>query len=498
MAQCRQLIAEPRHHQRRSTARRRFDGQPDAITRREIDWLPAIDDEAIRKDAHGATRGCKSIAASIFAANTAIRATRVAEVRRNFVYNFRLMLRFLTAGESHGRALVVILEGLPAGLSIDPDALTRELRRRQGGYGRGRRMAIESDRAEILSGVRAGETLGGPVAMLIQNRDWPNWQQTMHVEAEAPEGATGARRSPVTRPRPGHADLAGGVKYGRSDLRDILERASARETAARVAAGALARQLLEAAGLRLASHIYRIGPVALDDYLKVTFADAAALPDDGPLRCVDPAVEQLMIAEIDRAREAGDTLGGAFEVIATNVPIGLGSYVQWDRKLDGRLAQALMSIPAIKAVGLGIGPEAAARPGSRVHDEIVLDTDDTMPRAGSRDTSTGLARPTNNAGGLEGGVTNGQDLRISAFMKPISTLMKPLRSVDLATMSSSPAAIERSDVCAVPAAAVVGEAMVALVLADALLERFGGDSLAALTRAMTAADAEVRDRFAKR
>jgi chorismate synthase len=490
MPQCRQLIAQPRHHQRRSPAGRWLDGQPDAVTRREIDRLPAIDDEAVRKDAHGATRGCKSIAASVFAANTAIRAARVAEVRRNFVYNFRLMLRFLTAGESHGRALVVILEGLPAGLPIDPDALTRELRRRQGGYGRGRRMAIESDRAEILSGVRAGETLGGPVAMLIQNRDWPNWQQTMHVEPEVPEGATGARRSPVTRPRPGHADLAGGVKYGRSDLRDILERASARETAARVAAGALARQLLQVAGIRLASHVYRIGPIAVDDYLTVTFADAAALPDDAPLRCADPAVEQLMIAEIDRAREAGDTLGGAFEVIATNVPIGLGSYVQWDRKLDGRLAQALMSIPAIKAVGLGIGPEAAARPGSRVHDEIVLDPDDHG--------ATGLARPTNNAGGLEGGVTNGQDLRISAFMKPISTLMKPLRSVDLATMSSSPAAIERSDVCAVPAAAVVGEAMVALVLADALLERFGGDSLAALTRAMTAADAEVRDRFARR
>jgi chorismate synthase len=413
-----------------------------------------------------------------------------AGVRRNFVYNFPLMLRFLTAGESHGRALVVILEGLPAGLSIDPDALTRDLRRRQLGYGRGRRMAIESDRAEILSGVRAGETLGGPVAMLIENRDWPNWQQTMHVQATMPPEATGARRSPVTRPRPGHADLAGGVKYGRTDLRDILERASARETAARVAAGALARQLLLRAGVQIASHVYRIGHVELNDHLQVTFADAAALSDDAPLRCADPTIEQLMIAEIDRAREAGDTLGGAFEVIATNVPIGLGSYVQWDRKLDGRLAQALMSIPAIKAVGLGIGPGAAALPGSRVHDEIVLDPDP--------DAATGLARPTNNAGGLEGGVTNGQDLRISAFMKPISTLMKPLRSVDLATMSPSPATIERSDVCAVPAAAVVGEAMVAFVLADALLERFGGDSVAALTRAMSAADAELRDRFARR
>jgi chorismate synthase len=397
------------------------------------------------------------------------------------------MLRFLTAGESHGRALVVILEGLPAGLRIDQDAITRDLRRRQGGYGRGRRMAIESDRAEILSGVRKGETLGGPVAMMIENRDWPNWQQTMHVAAEASPDATGARRAPVTRPRPGHADLAGGVKYERGDLRDILERASARETAARVAAGALARQLLSHAGIRITSHVFRIGSVALPNHLDVSFDRAAALEDDAPLRCVDGAIEQQMIAEIDRAREAGDTLGGAFEIIATNVPMGLGSYVQWDRKLDGRLAQALMSIPAIKAVGLGVGPEAAALPGSRVHDEIVLDE--------TSESLTGLARPSNNAGGLEGGVTNGEDVRATVYMKPISTLMKPLRSVDLATMSTSPAAIERSDVCAVPAAAVVGEAMVAFVLADALLERFGGDSIGALDRAMAASEAELRARF---
>ena len=397
------------------------------------------------------------------------------------------MLRFLTAGESHGRALVVILEGLPAGLTVDADAITRDLRRRQGGYGRGRRMAIESDRAEILSGVRKGETLGSPVAMLIENRDWPNWQQTMHAGAAAPADASGARRGPVTRPRPGHADLAGGVKYGRGDLRDILERASARETAARVAAGALARQLLLHAGVKITSHVFRIGSVSLPDHLQVDFPRAAALDDDTPLRCVDSAIEQQMIAAVDRAREAGDTLGGAFEVIATNVPIGLGSYVQWDRKLDGRLAQALMSIPAIKAVGLGLGPDAAALPGSRVHDEIVLDEDAA--------TVTHLARPSNNAGGLEGGVTNGEDVRASVYMKPISTLMKPLRSVDLATMTPSPATIERSDVCAVPAAAVVGEAMVALVLADALLERFGGDSIAALDRAMAAAEADLRARF---
>ena len=397
------------------------------------------------------------------------------------------MLRFLTAGESHGRALVVILEGLPAGLPIDTGAIAHELRRRQGGYGRGRRMAIESDHAEILSGVRAGETLGGPVAMTIENRDWPNWQYTMRTEVEAPEGAGGAHRGPVTRPRPGHADLAGGAKYERGDLRDILERASARETAARVAAGALARQLLAHVGVKITSHVFGLGSHVVADRGAIDFARANALPGDSPLRCADPAVEQQMIAEIDRAREAGDTLGGAFEVIATGVPIGLGSYVQWDRKLDGRLAQAIMSIPAIKAVGIGIGPDAAFRPGSRVHDEIL--TGDPSTRV------TGLSRPTNNAGGLEGGVTNGEDVRVSGYMKPISTLMKPLRSVDLTTMTESPAAIERSDVCAVPAAAVVGEAMVAFVLADALLERFGADSVPALERAMAAADAALRARF---
>jgi chorismate synthase len=399
------------------------------------------------------------------------------------------MVRFLTAGESHGRSLVVILEGIPAGLPIDIDAVTRDLRRRQGGYGRGRRMAIESDRADIVSGVRAGQTIGGPIAMLIENKDWPNWQYTMRSTVEAPPDAGGARRAPVTRPRPGHADLAGVAKYGRDDVRDVLERASARETAARVAAGAIARQLLLKIGIRIASHVFSIGDVRLADGATVPFAAAAALADDAPLRCVDTRVEQLMIAAIDRAREAGDTLGGGFEVIVTGVPIGLGTYVQWDRKLDGRLAQALMSIPAIKAVGVGLGPEAAVRPGSRVHDEIVADGTAVRP--------TALGRPTNNAGGLEGGVTNGEDLRISAWMKPISTLMKPLRSVDLTTMTEAPAAIERSDVCAVPAAAVVGEAMTALVLADAVTEKFGGDSLADLEAACAAWDARVRAQFAR-
>jgi chorismate synthase len=396
------------------------------------------------------------------------------------------MVRFLTAGESHGRALIVILEGIPAGLSIDTDAIAGELRRRQGGYGRGRRMQIESDRAEILSGVRAGETIGGPIAMMIENRDWPNWERTMHSQAEVPPDARGANRAPVTRPRPGHADLAGLAKYGRGDIRDILERASARETAARVAAGAIARQLLSRAGIGMTSHVWAIGDARLPEGFSVPFERAAALGVDSPLRCVDADVERRMIDEIDRARESGDTRGGAFEVIARGVPMGLGSYIQWDRKLDGRLAQALMSIPAIKAVGVGIGPDAAYRPGSRVHDEIVPATSDRVPP---------LARPTNNAGGLEGGVTNGEELRVSAWMKPISTLMKPLRSVDLATMTESAAAIERSDVCAVPAAAVVGEAMVALVLADALVEKFGGDSVAELERALATWASSMAERF---
>jgi chorismate synthase len=323
--------------------------------------------------------------------------------------------------------------------------------------------------------------------MMIENRDWPNWQYTMRVGVEPPADAGGARRAPVTRPRPGHADLAGVAKFARSDVRDILERASARETAARVAAGAVAKQLLARAGARVTSHVFVLGEARLPEGTIVPFEQAAALPDDSPLRCVDPDVETRMIALIDRAKEAGDTMGGAFEVIVSGLPVGLGSYTQWDRKLDGRLAQALMSIPAIKAVGVGLGPGVASRPGSRVHDEIVPDESGTHV--------TGVARPTNNAGGLEGGVTNGEDLRVSAWMKPISTLMKPLRSVDLATMQESPAAIERSDVCAVPAAAVVGEAMVALVLADALVDRFGGDALVDLERALNASSDAVRSRF---
>jgi len=400
------------------------------------------------------------------------------------------MLRFLTAGESHGQALVGVLDGVPAGLRLDFDAITRELWRRQQGYGRGRRMRIEHDRAEILSGVRAGETIGGPIAFVIANRDWENWQQTMHVGPVAPDAVRGPARPVVSRPRPGHADLAGTLKYDRDDVRDVLERASARETATRVAAGAIARQLIAALGIEVTSHVFAIGGEALDRPHAVTFDQARDIPLDTRLRCADLDVETRMVAAIDRAREAGDTLGGAFEVVARGVPVGLGSYAQWDRRLDGRLAQALMSIQAIKAVGIGLGPEVVHLPGSRVHDEIVL-------AAGGDGGVPGLARPTNHAGGLEGGVTNGEDLRVTGYMKPISTLMKPLRSVDLKTLTPEAAAIERSDVCAVPAAAVVGEAMVCLVLADAVMEKFGGDSLGELRTARDAWQTRLRARVAR-
>ena len=386
---------------------------------------------------------------------------------------------------------MTILEGVPAGLAIDFDAVTADLRRRQTGYGRGRRMVIESDRADAVSGVRHGVTTGSPIALVIPNKDWENWQRTMRVEADMPADTPGTDRPAVSRPRPGHADLAGFVKYGHDDMRNVLERASARETAARVAVGAVARQLLRSIGVEIVSHVTGIGAAVIADPLALTFHQVRAIPSDSALRCADAAVEQAMIAEIDRARDAGDTMGGSFEVIAHGVPPGLGTYVHWDRKLDGRLAQAIMSIPAIKAVGIGRGPLVAGIPGSRVHDEILpLNT-------GQPADPLGVRRPTNNAGGLEGGVTNGEDLRVTGFMKPISTLMKPLRSVDLSTMTESPATVERSDVCAVPAAAVVGEAMVAIVLADAAIEKFGGDTVEEMVTNLKTFSDRTAGRFAR-
>lgn len=375
------------------------------------------------------------------------------------------MLRYLTAGESHGPCLMGILEGMPAGLRVSREDLDRDLARRQRGYGRGGRMAIEQDRAEILAGVRLGVTTGAPIGLLIRNRDWENWAAIMGADDTGTDG--GGADQPdrrVTRPRPGHADLAGALKYGHTDIRNVLERASARETAMRVAVGALARRLLAELGVGVHSHVVRIGGVtARADGLEPAAIAAAA--EESPVRCADPGAGLRMMNEIDRAREAGDTLGGVVEVLVTGLPPGLGSHVHWDRRLDGRLAGAAMSVPAIKGVEIGLGFEAAARPGSEVHDAIY------------RDRGRGLYRRTNRAGGLEGGMTNGETLTLRAAMKPIATLLAPLESVDLATGEPAAAAVERSDICAVPAAGVVLEAVVALVLAESVIEKFGGDSL---------------------
>jgi chorismate synthase len=407
------------------------------------------------------------------------------------------MLRFTTAGESHGKALVTIVEGLPAGLPVSAEWVDRELARRMQGYGRGARMKIERDHIEWLSGVRAGETLGSPVAMLIPNRDWANWEDVMAYESSDPPGELRRRR--VTRPRPGHADLAGLLKYDRLDGRDILERASARETTARVAAGALAKRLLHEFGVEIGSHVISLGGILTES---ARGPRSAPLPwplneasDRSEVRVLDSAAEAEIIRRIDAAKKAGDTLGGEVEVVARGVVVGLGSHVSWDRKLDGRLAGMLMSIPAVKGVEIGMGFEAARRPGSEVHDPI------ESGKAGKRgsgevDVRGGFRRPTNNAGGLEGGITTGEPVVVKVAMKPIATLMSPLPTVDLASGEPAKAVSERSDVTAVPAMGVIAEALVGLVLADAMLEKFGGDSLAEMQRNYTGYVAALGSRWA--
>ncbi|HEX2201900.1 MAG TPA: chorismate synthase [Longimicrobium sp.] len=394
--------------------------------------------------------------------------------------------RFTTAGESHGPALLCTVEGLPAGLPLDADGIDRELRRRQGGYGRGGRMRIESDRAEILSGVRHGETLGSPVALLVRNRDWANWTDAMSPAPVESQGDDEAMRR-VFFPRPGHADLVGALKYDRTDARDVLERASARETTMRVAAGALAKRLLAELGIAVGSHVVSLGGIVARPPSALP-ADLNAASDPSPVRCLDPEAEGAMIDAIDAAKRDGDTLGGVVEVVARGLPAGLGAHVSWDRKLDGRLAGALMSVQAIKGVEIGLGFEAALRPGSRVHDAITLD--------GAAERGGGYGRVSNHAGGVEGGITTGQPLVVRAAMKPISTLMRPLGTVDLRTGEAAEAVRERSDVCAVPAAGVVAEAMVAIVLADAVLEKFGGDSLGELRRNFEGYLERIRERGA--
>lgn len=377
------------------------------------------------------------------------------------------MLRFTTAGESHGPALTSVLEGMPAGVPLLAAHVNAQLARRQQGYGRGRRMQIEQDQVEFLSGVRAGETLGSPIAMLIRNRDFANWREIMDPAPDA-VGAPGQRPRKVSRPRPGHADLTGALKYDRQDVRDILERASARETTARVAAAAVCRRLLEEFGVRVGSHVVHLGgidaarPEPMPD-------DLAAAADESPLRTLDAAAERLMIERIDAAKRDGNTLGGICEVVVDGLPVGLGSHVSWDRKLDTRLGAAMMSIPAVKGVEIGLGFDAARRTGADVHDEIEL--------APGRAATGNVRRRTNRAGGLEGGMTTGEPVIVRVAMKPISTLMRPLDTVDMETRAPAAASVERSDVTAVPAMGVIAEAMAAFVCADALLEKFGGDSL---------------------
>jgi chorismate synthase len=392
------------------------------------------------------------------------------------------MLRLLTAGESHGPGLAVVVDGLPAGLPVDREAIDTDLRRRQGGYGRGGRMKLEKDAVEVLGGVRHGHTLGSPVSLLVRNRDFANWQDVMSpdpIPTDAP-----ARRV-LKYPRPGHADLAGALKYQTEDLRNVLERASARETTMRVAAGALARTLLKEAGILVRSHVTRIGAAALPDGPPLSWA-ALDLTEESVVRCADAPTSTTMVAVIDQAKRSGDTVGGIFEVVARGLLPGLGSFAQWDRRLDGRLAQALMSIPAVKAVAIGAGFAAGEVSGANFHDEILYDDEQ------------GLHRGSNRAGGLEGGVTNGEELRAQAVVKPIPTLLMPLRSIDIKTKEERAASVERSDTCVVPAAGVVGEAMVAWVLADALLEKVGGDSVTEMLEHLEATRRLWREFLARR
>ncbi|MGZ4127477.1 MAG: chorismate synthase [Actinomycetota bacterium] len=377
------------------------------------------------------------------------------------------MLRFLTAGESHGPALTAILEGMIAGVPVSEKEIRAELTRRRHGYGRGTRMKLEEDRLEILGGVRHGRTIGSPVALLIHNTEWPKWQEVMAVGEEDAV----AEEPPLTRPRPGHADLAGMQKFGFDEARPILERASARETAARVAVGTVCKSFLSALGVQVLSHVIAIGDVRAAEETLPSPDDVERI-DASQLRCLDPDAEQRMIALIEDMRRAGDTLGGVFEVLAFGVPVGIGSHVQWDRRLDAALAQALMSIQAVKGVEVGPGFDVARAPGSRAHDEIAWDGD--------------YSRPTDRSGGTEGGMSTGQVIRVRAAMKPLSSLARSLPTVDVRTKDPAPAITQRSDVCAVPAAGVVGEAMVAFVLARGMLEKFGGDSLAETQRNLAA------------
>jgi len=376
------------------------------------------------------------------------------------------MLRFYTAGESHGQALLAFISGLPAQLPIDLKFINRELHRRQLGYGRGGRQKIEKDHAEVFAGVRHSKTIGAPIALRIENRDWANWEKILPVEAEDDPGTR-----KLVAPRPGHADLAGSQKFNYHDARYILERASARETAARVAAGAFAKLLLREFGTEVASHTVQIGRLRLEKPATWKKIHALSADLDSPLRCIDAPLQEEMKAEVDAVLKAGDTVGGVFEIVAHNVPVGLGSHAQWDERLDGRLAQALMSVQAVKAVEIGDGVMIAGSHGSDVQDEISYD------KAARR-----FRRFTNRAGGLEGGISNGEDIVIRGYLKPISTLRKPLHTTNMVTKEPVQAAYERSDWCVVPAGAVAGEAMVALVLADAFLQKFGGDSLAETRR----------------